>query len=179
MILTDDNFKPEHEKEYRTFLLWRSLPSFLFKLPPDKLDVMNLDDEILNLLQYPTQKQLAEFLKISEQTLSDWNNRPVAKGYEELDWRVWAKRLTKNVVGALYRQCLIDGDAARAKFWFQAVENWKEGFEVDANIRGELEQTRDKLKEIILDEREKAKSDSDEQVVQGERGNDTPDGGTG
>ena len=174
----DNNFKPIKEKEYRDFLLWQSLPSFLFKMDQERLDLMNLDEEILSLLDVKTQKEFAKKYGLEQGTLCDWKNNPIPEEYRDINWRVWAKRLTKNVVGALYRQALIDGDAARAKLWFQLIEDWKEGFEVDQNIRSEIEGTRNKLKDILLDEREKTKSDSVDQAVSDEQPTPGTDGWT-
>ena len=93
------------------------------------------DEELLELIEIKTQGQFAEKFGISPSTLSEeWNVKKPPVEYEDIDWRTWAKKLTKNVM-----QCLLDGivkdqDAPRIKLWLQAVDNFVEESKVTNDI---------------------------------------------
>jgi len=147
-IKSNENIKPYKEKEYREYLIWKSLPSFLFKTPEDRLDLYDLPTEVVELLKLKTKKEFQEHFGLVESTLWRWDNETPPDEYKNISWKSWARKLTKNVMGALYRQALIDGDAARAKFWFQVVEDWSEKSTIDLNAES-LNNIEILLKDIV------------------------------
>ena len=86
MNATNRQFKPEKEKEYRLYLIWKSLPSTFKKLGTKYLKELNINDEILEeLIDIKTQRDFARKYKLREKTLSDWNTVIPPDEYKELD----------------------------------------------------------------------------------------------
>ena len=50
------------------------------------------------------------------------NCERIPSEYAHLDWRTWAKTLTKDVVFALYEGIMDYGDPARVRLWFQFID---------------------------------------------------------
>ena len=110
-------------QDFETYAMWKSLPSFLRGQPRQVLEKFGIDDDIiLDLLEVKNQKQFAERFGIGDPaTLTDWNKRlqregGIARIHE------WARKLTPNVIFALYRNVSKHGDAAEVKTWFEVVE---------------------------------------------------------
>lgn len=109
--------------EYETYALWKSLPSFLRGQPASVLQKFGIEDEAaLSLLEIRTQTQFAEKFGIKDlTTLSKWNKRLEEEGL--IIWiNSWARKLTPNVISALYRAATKDGKAADVKAWMEIVE---------------------------------------------------------
>ena len=109
--------------EFDTYALWKSLPSFLRGQPKAVLEKFGLQDEIvLSLLEIRTQTEFAEKFDIKDKTtLSKWNKRIEEEGL--LPWiNSWARKLTPNVISALYRSASKEGKASEVKAWFEIVE---------------------------------------------------------
>lgn len=123
MTSTDVNFQADKEREYEQYLIWRSLPRDIDRNLYEQLGVT--DEIILQLSAIPNQKTLAQHLKVSEKTITDWNKRPVPEQYKELDWRYWAKQATPSVMSALLRNVRKHGDAARVTAWMTHVEGYE------------------------------------------------------
>lgn len=142
--IIENNFKPYREKEYKLYLLWRSLP------PLRNLDLKSFSQTEIELLSIKSQKEFAARYSLSEDILSDWNKLTITIEYRIFDWKFWAQRLTKNIIGALYREGIIYGDAARVKLWMEIVEDWQGSAPSDTRQNHkEIDELRDKLKEFI------------------------------
>ena len=78
-----------------------------------------------------TQNDLATLLDVSIATLSDWKKRPGF--WDEVKERTifWGRERTPNVIAALYRKAVKEGNAFESKLWLQYIEGWKEKTEVD------------------------------------------------
>lgn len=78
-----------------------------------------------------TQGELAIQLDVSEPTLSNWKYLPGF--WDEVKERTifWGRERTPNVIAALYRKAIKEGNAFEAKLWLQYIEGWKEKTEVD------------------------------------------------
>lgn len=83
------------------------------------------DPDAVELHGIRSQSEFAEKFGIAEPTLSHWK-REMQDGNDFCDFRVHMQGLTKNVIGALYRHAISDGDAPRVKLWLQVVEGWNE-----------------------------------------------------
>ena len=158
----NSTFKPYKEKEYRDYLIWKSLPSFLFKLDKERVNLMDLPMEIVELLEYKTRKEFAEHFGIDRTNLWLWDNEPIPDKYKDLDWKNWAKKLTKNIIGALYRQALIEGDAARIKLWLQVIEGWREAQELELTDKRKLSDIEKAMKESSKEPDKEPEKESDE-----------------
>jgi hypothetical protein len=55
-------------------------------------------------------------------TLSDWNKRLEKDGLTK-DLNAWARKLTPNVMFALYKNIIKSGRAHEVRAWFEIVEN--------------------------------------------------------
>lgn len=142
------DWQPSKEREYRLYLLWRSMPVKMLKLGQSYLKKLGIDDpDIAELVGIKYQQEFAKKFGLSIDTLTDWNQKPTPPEYKDIDWRVWAKQLTRNVIGYLYEGIEREKDAARIKLWLQAVDNYVEETKVTgdasketlAGIRGIVE----------------------------------------
>lgn len=124
MAATERPFKADKEKEYRAFVIWRSMPHDI----PDELaeKLFAADPLVVELSKIKTQKELASYLKVRPKTISDWKQKEVPPEFKELDWRHWARLATPKVVSALLRELLKTGDARRVTAWFKYVEDHEE-----------------------------------------------------
>ncbi len=111
------------QAEFETYALWKSLPSFLRGQPKPVLEKFGLEDEIvLDLLEIKTQTQFAEKFNIKDlTTLTDWNKRIKEEGLLPFI-NQWARKLTPNVISALYRTATKEGRASEVKAWMEIVE---------------------------------------------------------
>ena len=112
------------QREYQTYLLWKSLPTYLRGKPEPILRKAGIDDEeILELLQIKTQTAFAERFAIKDLgTLTDWNKRIEHEGLL-LGIYIWTRRLSPNVIFALYQRASTQGRAQDVKAWFELVEH--------------------------------------------------------
>jgi hypothetical protein len=144
--------KPEiiKEEEFRKYVLWKSLP-YPFKHPPKSINgnrptplefavSMGLDDdEILELIQIPTQQAFAERFGVSEEVTTDWNKK-IAKRDMLGDIREWALKLSKNVLTAMYNNALstknLNADKDRVNFLKYC--GWSEKSEIKLGMSDNL-----------------------------------------
>lgn len=114
---------PYKKQEFESYVLWKSLPSFLRGQPRQILEKFGVDEEItLSLLEIKTQAQFAERFGIKDPaTLTDWNKR-LEKDGTIGHIHAWARKLTPNVIFALYRTASKTGKAAEVRAWVEIVE---------------------------------------------------------
>jgi len=126
--------KPANEKrntgvyrkqDFLAYVTWKSLPTFLRGQPEAVLRKMGIDDELaIGLLQLKTQKDFASRYDVKDLgTLTDWNKRIEDDGLLE-HTNTWARKLTPNVVLALYKNATKHGKAKEVKTWFELIENF-------------------------------------------------------
>jgi hypothetical protein len=113
------------KQDFATYVTWKSLPTFLRGQPEAVLRKMGIDDELaINLLQLKTQKDFATRFEVKDLgTLTDWNKRIEVDGLLE-HTNTWARKLTPNVVLALYKNATKNGKAKEVKTWFELIENY-------------------------------------------------------
>jgi len=114
---------PYKEKEYHKYLVWKLLPKVILETPGMVEDLGIEIAEIDDLLGIKTQKEFAKRFGIHQSTLTEWNKKPIPKEFEHLNYKYWARGLTKNIVFALYEGILECKDAARINLWFKYIEN--------------------------------------------------------
>jgi hypothetical protein len=112
------------KQEFEAYIAWKSLPAFLKGQPEAVLKKTGMDDEAtLELLKIRTQTEFAARFGIKDLgTLTDWNKRIEDDGLLN-DIYAWARKLTPNVVFALYKNVSKHGKAKEVKAWFEIVEN--------------------------------------------------------
>lgn len=116
-------------------MVWSNIPTLLKTGSRANLEAMGVDDEELLVLgECKTLTDFSNKFGISRDTLTEWKTKPVPVEFEKIDWRAWAKQLTKNVVNYLYEGIKADKDAARIKLWLQAVDGYVEESSVNSNL---------------------------------------------
>lgn len=112
------------KQDFESYLKWRSLPSSLRGQPKAVLEKLGFDDiEILTLLEIRTQTEFALKYGIKDLgTLSDWNKRIEKEGLIEGIY-AWARVHTPDVVFALRKKIIKNGNGHDVKTWFDIVEN--------------------------------------------------------
>ncbi len=110
-------------QEFETYAMWKALPAFLRGQPRQVLEKFGIDEEIaLTLLEIKTQAEFAKRFDIKDPTtLSDWNRKLEKQGLLS-QIHAWARKLTPNVIGALYRNASKNGKAPEVKAWLEIVE---------------------------------------------------------
>lgn len=112
------------KQEFESYVLWRSMPSILRGQPRHVIEKLGIDDEMaMSLLDIKNQTEFAKRFGIKDLgTLSAWNKKIDDDGGLMKSIMVWAKKLTPNVVSALYREATKTGKAAEVKAWMEVVE---------------------------------------------------------
>jgi hypothetical protein len=112
------------KQEFEAYVLWRSMPSILRGQPKHVIEKLGIDDEVaMSLLDIKNQTDFAKRFGIKDLgTLSAWNKKIDEDGGLMKSINMWAKRLTPNVISALYREATKTGKAAEVKAWIEIVE---------------------------------------------------------
>lgn len=122
--------KPTKEKEFKLYVLWKSLPPLLrneLEQKPALWQKTGFGDNpvIEELLKIKTQGEFAKKFSLSTDTLAVWNHTIESRDLLG-DYRKWAKHLTHNLLMAMYHKGIKYGDAHRVELWLKAVHNWSE-----------------------------------------------------
>jgi hypothetical protein len=122
--MQEDFIKDPYKKQaYETYVLWKSLPSFLKGQPRRSLEKFGIEEEsMFELLNIKTQLDFSRKYKVDTGTLTDWNKRLEKDGLIN-DINSWARKLTPNVIFALYKNVIKNGRAHEVRAWFEIIEN--------------------------------------------------------
>lgn len=120
----EDFSKDPYKKQvYETYALWKSLPSFLKGQPRVALEKFGIEEEaVFELLSIKTQLDFSKKYEVDTGTLTDWNKRLEKVGLSK-NLNAWARKLTPNVIFALYKNIIKSGRAHEVRAWFEIVEN--------------------------------------------------------
>ena len=112
------------KQEFESYILWRSMPSILRGQPRHVIEKLGIDDELaMSLLDIKNQTEFAKRFGIKDLgTLTEWNKRINEDGGLMKDIVSWAKKLTPNVISALYREATKTGKASEVKAWMEIIE---------------------------------------------------------
>ena len=112
------------KQEFESYVLWRSMPSILRGQPRHVVEKLGIDDELaMSLLDIKNQTEFAKKFGIKDLgTLTAWNKKIDENGGLMKSIAVWAKKLTPNVISALYREATKSGKAAEVKAWIEIIE---------------------------------------------------------
>ncbi|MCE9585642.1 hypothetical protein K8Q94_03420 [Candidatus Nomurabacteria bacterium] len=114
---------PYKKQTYERYALWKSLPSFLKGQPRVALEKFGIEEEsAFELLAIKTQIDFSKKYGVNTGTLTDWNKRLEKDGLVQ-DINSWARKLTPNVIFALYKNIIKSGKAHEVRAWFEIVEN--------------------------------------------------------
>jgi len=124
------------QREFDMYCIWKSLPPMI--ISPNKgtvdevLEQLRIDDPILiELAKLRTQGDFARHFNVSPDTLTDWN-KLINKRDTLADIRVWAKRLSKNVILSMYNNAMKSDSKAykdRENF-LKVIEGWSDKLDV-------------------------------------------------
>jgi hypothetical protein len=112
---------------FKVFVLWRSLPPILFTDEKAKAMFQTDDPLIKVLLNIKSQREFAKYFNVAERTLSQWVKK-VGRIDPLKGAKVWARKLTHNVILSMYRGAMSKDPKANAdrKLFFQVVNDWVE-----------------------------------------------------
>ncbi|MFZ3044253.1 MAG: hypothetical protein WA058_04085 [Minisyncoccia bacterium] len=114
------------ESTRAAFRAWLLKPRIFLGKGEHVLNLLGITDvETVELYSIRSQGEFSEKFGVGEPTLSHWK-REMQNGNDFKDFQIEMRGLTKNVMGALYRQAMAEGDAPRVKLWLQTVEGWNE-----------------------------------------------------
>jgi hypothetical protein len=110
-------------QDFESYAMWKALPTFLRGQPRQVLEKLGVDEEVaLSLLEIKTQTEFAKRFGIKDPaTLTDWNKKLEKEGTIPR-MHAWARKLTPNVIWALYRTASKTGKAAEVNAWMEIVE---------------------------------------------------------
>jgi len=119
------------EQIFNVYLIWKSLPATWGREGERGLDLLGITDKsIRELLLIRTQTEFTQKFKVGIDCLTDWNKKieDDESLYEER--QRWGKNIMGNIIGSVYRKCLVEGDANRAKFLAQYFGEYIEKTEI-------------------------------------------------
>lgn len=138
-LLNEENSVYKVE-QYKKFALWLSLPSLIKGKDKDTIKLQSDagfdDEEILELLQLKTRTEVAQYLNIHIDTLTDWAKKLQGSPmFDEI--KLWVSGLLKNVVLATYRSAMSKDPKAHLdrKLMLQ-IGGWVEKLSVDHTAEG-------------------------------------------
>lgn len=115
------------ERTREAFKAWLLLPRTFLGASEQVLRALGIiEPDAVELCGIRSQSEFASKFGIAEPTLSRWKRDLERDGSDLKDFGFQMQRLTKNVLGALYRKAMADADAPRVKLWLQVVEGWSE-----------------------------------------------------
>lgn len=128
------------QREFDMYCIWKSLPPMI--ISPNKgtvdevLEQLRIDDPILiELAKLRTQGDFAKHFNVSPDTLTDWN-KLINKRDTLADIRVWAKRLSKNVILSMYNNAMKSDSKAykdRENF-LKVINQWSDKLDVKHDV---------------------------------------------
>lgn len=128
MTRTEPYFVPDKQREFRLYVIWKSLDHTMDKNLFEKLGVT--DELILEIADIKTQKEFAKRYKLNVTSLTDWNKHirsgNIAPELRQLDWRYWAKQLTGRMASAVAREGIKTGSPAHFTAWMKYTEEFEE-----------------------------------------------------
>lgn len=145
-----NDWKPKHPREYRLFRIWKAIPVQLKTKENIDTDLFD-DDDLRQVVKIRTQAELAVVLGVGEDTISDWNNRPVPEEFKDIDFHYWADGLAKDVVMAAYDAAL-DGKVPAMQLFLGLSTGYAERHVIDNpsadNVVSELSALGDLIKQL-------------------------------
>jgi hypothetical protein len=110
-------------QDFESYAMWKAMPSVLRGQPRQVLEKFGIEDEVaFSLLEIKSQTEFAKRFDIKDpSTLTDWNKKLEKDGLIP-GINAWARKLTPNVLLALYKTVTRYGKAADVKAWYEIVE---------------------------------------------------------
>ncbi len=131
------------EKEFKTFMLWNTLPAVFLGKPDNYLEQLGINnEEAKELMKIKNMSQFAEKYKVRRQTLFEWKKKITNE--EMIDnSKDFFKRLSKNIYASFYHATIKNGDAQRVRLWEEMFNEKKpegSGGELPTLLGGQFNQ---------------------------------------
>lgn len=137
---------------HRLFNMWVTLPDQFKGMPERITSLLGITDEVtLEILKVTSMKQFAGEYGVNPASLSRWRHELERSDDYLPQVKDHMKKLTKNLMAAMYRKAMEEGDAPRFTAWMKIIEDWREqlGVQTDVRIHNLSEEEKKKLDEII------------------------------
>jgi DNA-binding XRE family transcriptional regulator len=109
------------------FAQWVAFPSLLRKFSEVQRDQLGLDaTDIDSLLLLQTREEFAKAIGMSRRNLYNYENEEDFNGLVQKFKKRWGGKRTPNMILALYKEGVREGDAPRVKLWHQIFEDFTE-----------------------------------------------------
>lgn len=115
------------ENIFKVFAIWRSIPA-IFLRDEKVRKAIDLDDPMFEeLMKIKNQEAFAKRFHVNYSKLAQWNKHLRFQDPLEAS-RIWARKLTKNVLTSLYRAAMSNNPKASAdrKLFLQVINEWAE-----------------------------------------------------
>jgi hypothetical protein len=101
---------------------------------------------------FTTLGEFAKRFKVNPGTLSEWLKEPEIQQEIKATWKRWGKQRTPNVIMALYKKAITEGNAIDVLAWMKIIEDWSEKTSlVDITVGGGDKSLGEKLRELPRD----------------------------
>jgi len=119
-----ENIGVYKKQDFDSYVMWKAMPSVWRGKPRQVLENNGIDEEMaISLLEIKNQTEFAKKFGIKDMTtLSEWNKKIEKEGLLP-KINAWARKLTPNVIWALYKTAIRDGKAPEVKAWLEHIEN--------------------------------------------------------
>lgn len=116
----------------QVFALWCTLPDIFKGMPQRITELLGITDPVtLEVLAIKSMTDFAEIFKCSVNSLTRWRREVENDDNYFTEVKRQFKPLTRNLVAALYRKAIEEGDAQRFKVYMQIIEGWREQLGID------------------------------------------------
>ncbi len=147
------------------FKIWLTLPDQFKGTTERIIELLGITDtQTREILKIRSMGEFASEWNVAPQTLSRWRKEIEENSDFFADVKKQMRKLTRNVIGALYRKAIEEGDASRAKLWLQAIDDWREQLGVEHS--GHVSNLTDEEKGALDDLISKNKTTEDDRAYQ-------------
>ncbi len=139
MTTPDLEFKPDKEKEYELFLVWRTMSRPMKELGEQYLDQIGVNDEqIRELAGIKNQKEFAERYNVTPNTLANWKKEPVPQRYADISPKKWLKETVPEIYRLMFTGFTDRKDPATGKLLLESAGEYIQKSEVAVSGTQEL-----------------------------------------
>lgn len=139
MTTPESAFKPDKEREYELFLVWRTMSRPMKELGEQYLDQIGVNDEdIRELAGIKNQKEFCERYNLTPNTLANWKRQPVPAEYADISPKKWLKETVPEIYRILHTGFNERKDPATGKLLLESAGEYIQKSEVQVSGTQEL-----------------------------------------
>lgn len=129
----------KHPNEYKMFSVWLTLPRMILGKTDEEYDKMGIDDPVYReLLSIRTQKQFAEKVGVSEDTITAWR-KELSGMKNDKDMHSFFDQFTKALLLSFYREQMRRPTPQGIETWYEIIKDRKKNLNI--NLDGEVKST--------------------------------------